>query len=455
MSSIASDAKAEAHWKTFVWKFAKRKRLLKGLEREALSRLASADMNERAHMEAGNFDHIADTAKMELAVETYRLLPLIIRAKLENWTIDSAELQLGKRLTKSPAPAHGQAGLHEASYRRLDVAVKIWEGDLLVHSAALQSIHSELTVLAQLRHPNIIVFIGASIESQSCAIVTEFMHGGSLQELLDRNNNDGDGRPWRPGRRRTLLWALDLLRAINYMHQSEPRVAHRDIRPANLLLTSGGTLKVAGFSAVRIISPTGRPARHEPPDLRKPRRGSAAGRSAAAGGRRLSRSISLDGRRMHRRSSAGASTGASDGAADAWEEAAAPGEPAISRYLAPELHPAWAEPGGGGGGGGGGALEDRADVYGAAMVVWTVFAGAPPHEDLSDGEAAAAAADPAERLRPPTAGFRWPGLAALLDAAWAHDPARRPAAEELMDGLEALLPVSLRAPACASACRVA
>ena len=454
MPSSAKSSKTHHIWNIIAWKILKRSRLLQGLETEALSRLASADRNEQAQMESGNAgDLLSDTAKMDKAVETYRHLPLIVRAKLENWTIDRAEIQIGKRLSKSPMPTRGQTGVYAASYRRLDVVVKVWEGDLLVHSSALQSIHSELTVLAQLRHPHILVFIGASIESQSCAIVTEFMHGGNLQELLDRSNEDPDGRPWRPGRRRTLQWALDLLRAINYMHQSEPRIAHRDVRPTNLFLSSGGTLKLAGFSAVRILAPHGRAASPDSEASRRPRR-SSGGRGSAAD-RRISRSISIDGRRIPRRRSRGSSDAGSGerpaAPADGWEDVAEPGEPAITRYLAPELHPAWADAAGGGGGR---AYEERADVYGAAMVIWAVYAGAPPHEELSEGEAAAAAADPAERLRPPTAGFRWPRLAAALEAAWGHDPARRPSAAEMVEALEALQPPPLGAPSCAPECRV-
>ena len=210
LQSCLIESKSFQKWNTVSCKMIRRSRLLQGLETEALSRLASADRSERAQIESGvSLDQLLDTVKMELAIETYRHLPLIVRAKLENWTIQRSEILLGERLSKAPKSQQGFSGVYLASYRRLDVVVKIWEGDLLVQSKELQSIHSEITVLAQIRHPNVVVFIGACIESQACAIVTEFMPGGSLQALLDRKNEEGDGRPWRLGLH---AWTIGSLR---------------------------------------------------------------------------------------------------------------------------------------------------------------------------------------------------------------------------------------------------
>ena len=76
-------------------------------------------------------------------------------------------------------------------------------------------------------------------------------------------------------------------------------------------------------------------------------------------------------------------------------------------------------------------------MYAAAVVIWAIFAGLPPHAGLSEAAAAEAAADPARRLRPPAAALRPPGLAALLEEAWSHEPARRPPAEEMLGRIDA------------------
>ena len=59
-----------------------------------------------------------------------------------------------------------------------------------------------------------------------------------------------------------MRWALDLARAVTYMHQSDPPVVHRDLRPAHLLLSAAGALKVTDLAvAHRDPTPCSDPAR--------------------------------------------------------------------------------------------------------------------------------------------------------------------------------------------------
>ncbi len=82
--------------------------------------------------------------------------------------------------------------------------------------------------------------------------------------------------------------------------------------------------------------------------------------------------------------------------------------------------------------------EKAADVYSAALVIWAIRCGGPPHPALSDAQAAAAAADPKVQLRPSRRELRWPALASVLEKAWAHDWTARPSAERLLEQLEGL-----------------
>jgi serine/threonine protein kinase len=288
------------------------------------------------------------------------------------------------------------------------------------------------------------------------------MPGGSLQALFENRINQGDGAPRWPGRRQTMRWALNLVHAVAYMHQCEPRIVHRNLRPSNLLLAACGALKVAGFGAARILDTPdrgeGRPVNpcrpttdgSRAPDPERLPPGSPQS-PAPADGRLvplspLSESAALG----SRATPPGNPLSASGGGGVAGGGAAAPGPPP-SRYLAPELHTAWPEPEGPAGCG----LEERADVFSAAVVIWAITTGQPPHAGLSDCEAAAAAADPARRLRPPTAALRPTALAALLEEAWSADPAQRPSADDLMTRLESLQAIPPDGPACApAACRM-
>jgi serine/threonine protein kinase len=60
-------------------------------------------------------------------------------------------------------------------------------------------------------------------------------------------------RDWRPRKDQALAWALDLARAVTYLHSSDPSVTHRDIRPETLFLASSGSLKISGFGRCALL----------------------------------------------------------------------------------------------------------------------------------------------------------------------------------------------------------
>jgi serine/threonine protein kinase len=51
-------------------------------------------------------------------------------------------------------------------------------------------------------------------------------------------------------------WARDLLRALAHLHDRDPILMHRDVKPENLLLTAGrpAVLKLADFGLAKMVS---------------------------------------------------------------------------------------------------------------------------------------------------------------------------------------------------------
>jgi hypothetical protein len=130
-------------------------------------------------------------------------------------------------------------------YHGLEVDIKV----LQTSSATLidSSDHNEIQALAQMRHPNIVGFLGTCAFGQLFFIVTESMSLGILETLV--RDNKAKCPSWRPAKADTLAWSLGLVRAVNYMHQSDPRIVHRGLCPAVLLMVPGGVLKVSGFAS--------------------------------------------------------------------------------------------------------------------------------------------------------------------------------------------------------------
>lgn len=79
-----------------------------------------------------------------------------------------------------------------------------------------------------LRHPNIVMFLGACTKPPNFAIVLEYCEGGTLWSILQRN---GD-LSWEQRRR----FALDTARGMNYLHERPTPILHRDLKSLNLLL---------------------------------------------------------------------------------------------------------------------------------------------------------------------------------------------------------------------------
>ncbi|KAH0855688.1 hypothetical protein HID58_003953 [Brassica napus] len=97
----------------------------------------------------------------------------------------------------------------------------------------------------RLRHPNVLLFMGAVTSPPRLCIVSEFLPRGSLFRLLQRNASKLD---WR----RRIHMALDIARGMNYLHHCSPPIVHRDLKSSNLLVDKNWTVKVADFGLSRI-----------------------------------------------------------------------------------------------------------------------------------------------------------------------------------------------------------
>jgi eukaryotic-like serine/threonine-protein kinase len=101
----------------------------------------------------------------------------------------------------------------------------------------------EPRLLAALDHQNIVGIVTAERIDGVFFIVMEYVKGESLEAVLDREK------------------ALALPRAVNYIaqilrgveHAHEATILHRDLRPANVLISESGAVKVADFGTSRFL----------------------------------------------------------------------------------------------------------------------------------------------------------------------------------------------------------
>nr|ABK06414.1 flag-tagged protein kinase domain of putative mitogen-activated protein kinase kinase kinase [synthetic construct] len=125
-----------------------------------------------------------------------------------------------------------------------DVAVKVFSKQ--EYSAeVIESFKQEVLLMKRLRHPNVLLFMGAVTSPQRLCIVSEFLPRGSLFRLLQKSTSKLD---WR----RRIHMALDIARGMNYLHHCSPPIIHRDLKSSNLLVDKNWTVKVADFGLSRI-----------------------------------------------------------------------------------------------------------------------------------------------------------------------------------------------------------
>jgi eukaryotic-like serine/threonine-protein kinase len=117
------------------------------------------------------------------------------------------------------------------------VAVKVLADNLADDLELRRRFVREARLAARLSHPNVVGVYDAGEEDDRPYIVMECVDGESLAERLRR---DGPLDP-------VLVTELALQACAGLEHAHRARLIHRDVKPANLLLTTDGTLKIADF----------------------------------------------------------------------------------------------------------------------------------------------------------------------------------------------------------------
>ncbi|CAL4969053.1 unnamed protein product [Urochloa decumbens] len=140
--------------------------------------------------------------------------------------------------------------VHRADWNGSDVAVKIlMEQDF--HPERLKEFLREVAIMRSLRHPNIVLLMGAVTQPPNLSIVTEYLSRGSLYRLLHRH-----GSRENLDERRRLSMAFDVAKGMNYLHKRNPPIVHRDLKSPNLLVDKKYTVKVCDFGLSRLKANT-------------------------------------------------------------------------------------------------------------------------------------------------------------------------------------------------------
>lgn len=140
--------------------------------------------------------------------------------------------------------------VHRAEWHGSDVAVKVLSLQDF-HDDQLKEFLREVAIMKRVRHPNVVLFMGAVTKSPNLSIVTEYLPRGSLYRLIHR---PASGEML--DQRRRLRMALDVAKGLNYLHNLSPPIVHWDLKSPNLLVDKNWTVKVADFGLSRFKANT-------------------------------------------------------------------------------------------------------------------------------------------------------------------------------------------------------
>ncbi|AES98273.2 putative protein kinase TKL-CTR1-DRK-2 family [Medicago truncatula] len=140
--------------------------------------------------------------------------------------------------------------VYRAEWHGSDVAVKVLSVQNF-HDDQLKEFLREVAIMKRVRHPNVVLFMGAVTKRPHLSIVTEYLPRGSLFRLIHRPASSEMHDP-----RRRLRMALDVAKGINYLHCLKPPIVHWDLKSPNLLVDKNWNVKVCDFGLSRFKANT-------------------------------------------------------------------------------------------------------------------------------------------------------------------------------------------------------
>ena len=160
-----------------------------------------------------------------------------------SWRIQSKEIQV---IEGRPLGVGGWGEVRVAMFRGMKVAAKfIHESIISPHNIDL--FIREMNIAACVRHPNLLLFIGASLEENKPVIITELMQA-NLRSIIQTISRD-----------HVISYSTDVACALNYLHLMKPDpIIHRDVSSANVLLEPIGSgnwrAKVSDYGSANFVS---------------------------------------------------------------------------------------------------------------------------------------------------------------------------------------------------------
>lgn len=132
---------------------------------------------------------------------------------------------------------------HDPQLKR-DVAIKTIEVDGRHNPSAVRTLLDEAVMMSRLVHANIVTLFDAGHDGDQPYLVFELVPGQTLATVL---RDSGALPPIQ-----ACEIAIQILRGVEFAHQKG--VAHRDLKPGNVMITEDGIARIMDFGIATLIS---------------------------------------------------------------------------------------------------------------------------------------------------------------------------------------------------------
>ena len=110
-----------------------------------------------------------------------------------------------------------------------------------------KAVIAEISLLKTLSHPSIPRIIKMTHDAHSILIIMDYIDGYSLRDIIRKKNYIPESM--------IIQWGIALCKTLRYLHNHEPKIIYRDLKPHNVMITNENHLYLMDFGIAKEVTP--------------------------------------------------------------------------------------------------------------------------------------------------------------------------------------------------------